>query len=178
MTMNPRNRDWQVLGLEPGANPREVRRSYLERKNLYSADSVASYSLFEDQDRESLLEKIEEAYQRIIGTPAPPVLAGNAEEPLPDAPAGPPPSLDDEPGGHLRHHRLRLGLLLAQVAAEIKVRASLLEKLEEQDFSYLPAAVYVRGFVVQYARHLGLDDPEGIAVRYLDRMEREHVAEK
>jgi len=173
MTMNPRNQDWQVLGLEPGADPREVRRSYLERRNLYSADSVASYSLFEDQERESLLEKIEEAFRRIIGAPSPPVQAGNTGEPLPDAPAGPPPSVDDEPGGHLRHHRLRQGLLLAQAAAEIKVRASLLEKLEDQDFSYLPATVYIRGFIVQYAKFLGLDDPDGIAVRYLARMDRE-----
>jgi hypothetical protein len=171
--MNPRNQDWQVLGLEPGADPREVRRSYMERKHLYSADAVASYSLLEDQERESLLERIEEAYQRIVGTPAPSVPAGDVEEPLPDAPAGPPPSVDDEPGAHLRHHRLRQGLMLAQVAAEIKVRASLLEKLEVQDFSYLPATVYVRGFIVQYAKFLGLDDPDGIAATYLTSMERE-----
>ena len=64
-------------------------------------------------------------------------------------------------------------MLLAQVAAEIKVRASLLEKLEDQDFSYLPATVYIRGFIVQYAKHLGLDDPDGIAIRYLARMEKD-----
>jgi len=170
MTTNPRNQDWQVLGLEPGADPREVRRSYLERKSLYAADSIASYSLLEDRQRESLLERIEEAYQRIIGSPPPKIDAAKGEEKLPDTPLGPPPPIDEEPGGHLRHHRLRQGLLLSQVASDIKVRASLLEKLEAQEFRYLPATVYVRGFIVQYAKFLGLDDPERVAASFLARM--------
>jgi flagellar biosynthesis protein FlhG len=170
MVTRPRRRDWQILGLQPGADPTDVRRSYLRRKALYSPDSMASYTLLEDEERAELLERIEEAYRRITGTPAPPSETKPTTEQLPEAPEGPAPPVTEQPGAHLRHQRIRQSRLLAQVAAEIKVRASLLERLEGEEFSYLPAAVYVRGFVLQYARFLGLSDPDGVAAAYLAKM--------
>jgi flagellar biosynthesis protein FlhG len=160
-----------VLGLHPDADPSEVRRSYLERKALYSAESTATYTLLEDDEREALLERIEEAYQRIVGTRAqrPPTTA--IPEELPEPPTGEAPAADEQPGAHLQHHRLSRSLPLSEVAEEIKVRAALLERLEEERFSDLPASVYVRGFVVQYARLLGLPDPDAIAAAYIAKME-------
>jgi flagellar biosynthesis protein FlhG len=162
-----------VLGLAPGAEPREVRRSYLERKAIYASDSTATYTLLEDDERATLLERIEEAYLRITGTPAPQGGPRLIKEELPAAPSGPPPDAKKAPGGHLRHHRLRRGILLSEVADEIKVRSSVLEKIEQEDVDSLPASVYVRGFVVQYAKFLGLPDPEGVAASYLERMRGE-----
>jgi hypothetical protein len=160
-----------VLGLQPGADHGAVRRSYLERKALYASESVATYTLLEGEERTALLERIEEAYRRIVGLPAPPPPLAAVKEELPAAPAGPPPPADDEPGAHLRHHRLRGSMLLAEVADEIKVRATLLEKLEEEQFPSLPAPVYVRGFVYQYAKLLGLPDADRLVTAYLAKME-------
>jgi cytoskeletal protein RodZ len=92
-------------------------------------------------------------------------------EELPEPPTGEAPPAEDEPGAHLQHHRLTRSLPLAEVAEEIKVRAALLERLEDESFSDLPASVYVRGFVVQYARLLGLPDPDEIASAYVAKME-------
>ena len=61
-------------------------------------------------------------------------------------------------------------MTLAEVAEEIKVRPSLLEKIESEQFQHLPAPVYVRGFIFQYAKLLGLPDPESIAAAYLARI--------
>ena len=41
----PHRRDWEVLGLEPGADPKDVRRAYRERRALYESDSLATYTL-------------------------------------------------------------------------------------------------------------------------------------
>jgi hypothetical protein len=167
----PRARDWQVLGLEPGAEPSEVRRSYLERKALYSSDSTATYTLLEDDERSSLLERIEEAYQRILGVRIPTPQSTVVSEELPEPPSGAPPPLEDEPGAHLQHHRLIKRMPLAEVAEEIKVRATLLDRLEQEQFGELPASVYVRGFVVQYAKLLGLSEHEELAAAYVAKIE-------
>ncbi len=170
MKGEPRRRDWQVLGLKPGADPGQVRRAFLERKALYSQDSMATYTLLDEQERAVQLERIEEAYQRIMGAPGPRARPTPEREELPEAPSGPPPPADEAPGLHLRHHRLRNSLLLSEVADEIKVRAALLERIENEEFTSLPASVYVRGFVLQYARHLGLSEPDALAAAYLAKM--------
>jgi hypothetical protein len=160
-----------VLGLEPGADAREVRRAYRERRALYAPSALATYNLLEEDERQTLLDRIEQAYQRIIGTPAPATQPHGPTEATPQSPTGPAPSPEEEPGAHLRHHRHRRGILLAEVADEIKVRTSLLEKLEDELYEYLPAPVYVRGFVVQYAKVLELPDPDHIASAYLAKLE-------
>jgi cytoskeletal protein RodZ len=61
---------------------------------------------------------------------------------------------------------------MAQLAQETKIRASLLELLESEAFSELPATVYVRGFVIQCAKVLGINDPESLATAYIAKMNR------
>jgi cytoskeletal protein RodZ len=56
------------------------------------------------------------------------------------------------------------------VADETKISTLQLEKLETESYTGLPAAVYVRGFIIQYARFLDLPDPETLASHYLARM--------
>ncbi len=171
MRARPHRRDWEVLGLEPGADPKDVRRAYRERRALYASDSLATYTLIEDDDRIALLDRIEEAYQAIMGARATAKTSGEREE-LGQIPEGPEPPLDLEPGRHLRYHRLSKGMTLAQVAEEIKVRPSLLEKIEHEQSEQLPAAVYVRGFIIQYARLLGVHEPERVAAGYLAKIDR------
>ena len=172
MAREPRPGDWQTLGLEPGAPISTVRRAYLQRRALYAPDSLATYSLLEEHERQEVLARIEDAYERITGAPAPVAApSARAEEEMPEPPAGPPPSYQDAPGAHLRHLRLGKSIPLHRVADEIKVRPTLLTKLEEEDYRHLPAAVYVRGFVLQYARLLGVPQPDAVANAYLSRME-------
>jgi cytoskeletal protein RodZ len=69
-----------------------------------------------------------------------------------------------ELGEILRQAREDKGLSLAQVEEEIKIRSTYLQALEESDFERLPAPVYVKGFLRNYASFLGLDAEEMLAL--------------
>lgn len=60
-------------------------------------------------------------------------------------------------GGMLREARERLGLSVADVAAQIKFAPRQIEALEAEDFKRLPEAAFLRGFVRSYAKILHLD---------------------
>lgn len=65
-----------------------------------------------------------------------------------------------EIGSRLREARQNRGLSLEQVEDATRIRRIFLEALEEEKFDQLPADVYARGFLRNYARFLGLDpDP-------------------
>ena len=61
-------------------------------------------------------------------------------------------------GQLLQKIRTYKGVSLDQVSEEIRVTKSTLVSLESDDLASLPAAVFTRGFVLQYARVLGLDE--------------------
>ena len=132
MTIRPD--DWEILGLEPGADIGQVRRAYRHRRSLYEPAALATYNLLDDEERDGMVDRIEEAYRRIIGSDppaapeAPPlvtkppaageVVIGNAPDPLSD------------PGAHLRFHRMAKGYTLHQIAAETKIGVTILEQIE------------------------------------------------
>lgn len=172
MVREPGPQDWEILGLEPGAVIEEVRRAYARRKALYGSDTLATYSLHDEPEREALLERLDDAYRTIVQAvketpPAPaPAESGAQIEP----PSGPAPPAHERPGAHLRHQRLTRRVSLHELASETKIRASLLDLLEGESYRDLPAPVYVRGFVIQCARALKLTDAESLAEAYLERM--------
>jgi curved DNA-binding protein CbpA len=61
-------------------------------------------------------------------------------------------------GLFLQRIRLYKGVTLDQMSEEIRVIKSTLVALEANDFEALPVAVFVRGFVIQMARVLNLDE--------------------
>ena len=60
-------------------------------------------------------------------------------------------------GKTLREARERLGLSVADVAAQIKFAPRQIEALEADNFKHLPEMAFVRGFVRSYAKILKLD---------------------
>jgi cytoskeleton protein RodZ len=64
----------------------------------------------------------------------------------------------DGPGSQLRKARERQGLDQAKVAAQLHLSQSLIQALEWDDYEHLPAAVFVKGYLRNYARLLGLDE--------------------
>lgn len=63
-------------------------------------------------------------------------------------------------GETLRRERLRRNLDLRQIADELKLSTRFLEAIENEQFDRLPAAVFTRSWVRQYASLLGLDGEE------------------
>ena len=67
-------------------------------------------------------------------------------------------NVGDIDGLFLQKARLYKGVTLDQLSEEIRVIKSTLVALEANDLNVLPVAVFTRGFVVQMARALGLDE--------------------
>ena len=63
-------------------------------------------------------------------------------------------------GETLRRERLRQNLDLEQISRELKISARFLDAIETDRFERLPAGVFAKSFVRQYARLLGLDQEE------------------
>jgi len=68
-------------------------------------------------------------------------------------------------GHSLKVVRERRSLALTDVSARLRIRRPYLEAIEEGRFSELPGAVYVSGFLRQYAEFLGLD-PDQVLKSY------------
>ena len=60
-------------------------------------------------------------------------------------------------GALLERKRREKGLSLKEVEQATKIRTRYLEGLEREDYSMLPDAVYIHGFLKTYANFLGLD---------------------
>ena len=63
-------------------------------------------------------------------------------------------------GESLRRERRRRNLELDQISHELRISSRFLEAIEEERFDKLPAGVFAKSFVRQYARLLGLDEEE------------------
>jgi hypothetical protein len=178
--MKVRPEDWEVLGLEPGAEIPRVRQAYHHRKALYEPTALATYNLLDDDERADMVLRIDEAYRRIVGAePSAAAVPFPARLPPPESevPSGPAPDSATEPGAHLRHHRLSQGLSLHQIAGETKIGVAILGQIENEDFDALPAAAFVRGHTQQFARELKLPDAHELARLYVEKMARERKAE-
>ena len=68
-------------------------------------------------------------------------------------------------GEQLRLVRESKGISLDYVSDTLKISKRYLEALEEDSFNVLPAPIYVRGFLGNYAKFLGLD-PQTILDQY------------
>jgi flagellar biosynthesis protein FlhG len=71
-------------------------------------------------------------------------------------------------GPLLRQIREALGIELREIAERSKIGMAYLGSLEGEQWGKLPATVYVRGFLSEYARILGLDGRR-VVETYLDR---------
>src|SRR5437660_1831931 len=84
-------------------------------------------------------------------------------------------------GEELRREREIRGISLKEIADATKISKRFLESIERNDHKTLPAPVFTRGFVREYARYLGLNAEEMVSRYYFaaagdDRIEKsEHL---
>jgi flagellar biosynthesis protein FlhG len=171
---------YDVLGLEPGASREQVERGYRFSLEMYGQDALATYSLLEPVEMEAERARIQEAYEVLAdpeqrrayddshgfaapeaaAVPFPPLSGTGAEEAeLPEVLSG----------ADLRRIRESRGVSLRQISNVTKIGTRFLEYIEEDRFALLPAPVYLRGFLQEYARTIGLE-PRGAAQAYMSRL--------
>ncbi len=166
-----------VLGLEPRASADQVERAYRFCLELYGEGSLATYSLLEPSETEEQRQCVQQAYEVLCNPEKRRVYDEGHGFLPPDAPVLPFPvpaeSAGELPaeisGPALRRIREARGLSLRHIAAVTKIGVRFLEYIEEERFAFLPPPVYLRGFLQEYARLLGLE-PRGLADAYMRRL--------
>lgn len=175
-----RGTHYEVLGLDPSATSDEVEEAYRRCEALYGEGALATYSLLEPDELQAARARVDEAY-RVLRDPErrrdydARALAAEAEptEEAEEPPPRPDPRVLPEPvtGPDLRRVREEKGVALKEIAFASKIGVRFLEYIEADRHEHLPAVVYLRGFLQEYARAVGLD-PQRTAGSYLSRLNR------
>ncbi|MBI5026597.1 MAG: helix-turn-helix domain-containing protein [Nitrospirae bacterium] len=165
---------FEILELNPDASLQEIKASYLSLKGFYSNTSIVtdaiSYELSEDSIQKVLAE-IQEAYEKLAEffkntdteqkyKERQTVTEDDLKRYLAD--------ITTFSGPALCKIRERLGIELKDIADFTKIRRQYLEYIELERFDALPAEVYIRGYVIAYARYLSLDTTR-VAEDYMAR---------
>lgn len=183
---------YEILEVSPNSSQGEIREAYERVKKTYSRDSIAIYSLLDENEIEEMSWLIEKAYETIgnekrrrdydrslagVYGREPETIEAPSYESLPQLDThlhpGETKNLDPDrrkkvdemisqsgfeyTGPVLREIREILGLDLREISTRTKVSRTNLEFIEEENFAHLPALVYLKGFISEYAKCLGLD---------------------
>ncbi|HTR53925.1 MAG TPA: helix-turn-helix domain-containing protein [Kofleriaceae bacterium] len=194
----PSDSHYELLEVPPTASFEDIRRANRRVRDIYGAESIAVSGLYDPASLEAVHRRLDLAYTTLMdaakrkeydlelfpdGVPMP-VASPQAEASAPqtrasakaDDPATlavrpPMPQIDartEFSGPLLRQIREAVGVELREIAERSKIGMAYLQALESEAFAKLPAPVYVRGFLAEYARALGLD-VERVKQTYLER---------
>ena len=179
----PSDSHYDLLEVAPSASFEDIRRGNRRIRDIYGAESIAIAGLYDPAGLEAVHRRLDLAYTTLMdaakrkeydaelypdGIPMPPAAVPTAitHDPVraerePAAATRPPmPELgpkSEYSGPMLRQVREAAGIELRELSERSKIGMSYLAALEAEHWDKLPAPVYVRGFLVEYARILGLD---------------------
>ena len=189
---------YEILETEPGVSDEEIRRAHRTVKDNYASGSMLIAGLYDEHELAALHARINAAHDTLFAPdrrrlydlalpeadlaravraaaslPRPAGAAagvggGAGADERPDATGAVIDTSAEVTGAFLRKVREIRGLELGDIAQRTKISERYLRALEEEQFGEMPAAVYVRGYVTEYARALRLD-PQRVAESYLVR---------
>jgi flagellar biosynthesis protein FlhG len=184
---------YEILETEPGVSDEEIRRAHRTVKDNYASGSMVIAGLYDEHELAALHARINAAHDTLFApdrrrlydlalpeadlaravraaaaVPRPPAGGGAGAEERPEPPDAVIDRNAEVTGALLRKVREIRGLELGDIAQRTKISERYLRALEEEQFGEMPAAVYVRGYVTEYARALRLD-PQRAAESYLAR---------
>ena len=183
---------YEILETEPGVSDEEVRRAYRLIKDVYASGSMVIAGLYEEHELVELHARVNAAHdtlfaperRRLYDLALPEADLARAVRAAASSPRRAPagggeerPELSEaiiDPnaeitGAFLRKVREARGLELGDISQRTKISERYLRAIEDERFGDMPAAVYVRGYVMEYARVLRIDAhrvTESYLVRY------------
>jgi flagellar biosynthesis protein FlhG len=184
---------YAVLGVTRASSDEDIRRAYKRQREIYATGGLATVSLLDAAQLSAAQRKLDEAHDTLLDAvrrraydlstfpePEPVVLAARASRPAVAAEQimlkeelereiGPETEFN---GALLRKVRESQGLELLDVSAKTKIARGHLQAIEDDRFEDLPALVYTRGFLVEFAKQLHLE-PTQVQKTYLRRMRDE-----
>jgi len=187
---------YELFEIPAGATREQIEQAYALAKKTYGDQSLAAYSLFDSEERKEIIRKIHLAYETLsdenrkkqydrdvlgLAVPEKPPQPAGPVKTTPAVAASEPPKSKDEifepaeieslTGALLRQIRERRGIPLQEIADKTRINITYFEFLERNQYRSLPPSVYLRSYVFQYARLLGLD-PVRVADRVLFLVEQ------
>ncbi len=177
---------YEVLGVARRATSDQIEKAYRFLKDMYGDIALATYTLLDPEEMRVARAKVNQAFE-VLGDPQRRREYDESCEPqahehavLPFAPPGPgsaPPTAeavvlpDPVDGAALRRFREARGTSLQEISASSKVGVRFLEYIEADRHEVLPARVYLRSFIIEYAKALGLE-PRHTSDAYIAHMPR------
>jgi flagellar biosynthesis protein FlhG len=155
-----------------------VRRAYKRQREIYASGGIATSSLLTETQLQTAQGRLDEAYDTLLdpirrraydlssfAETTPEILSARVARP---ALAAEQIMLQAElareigpdtlfTGELLRKVRESQGIEIGDIAGRTKISKAHLVAIEEEAFDALPAPVYVRGFLGEMAKYLGLD---------------------
>ena len=191
---------YEILEVSQNASLAEIRTSYFKKKKLLK-ESAATYSLFENQTTNPIESEIEQSYltlsdeflrqqydeaqsnkgphrdnqrKSIRKRPTPPPsrtmykdLEDSTRQKINEA-MGP---NQDQLGKFLKMARKECNISTEELYRNLKISASFIHALEEEDFNNLPPVVYVRGFLKSLLAYLGIKNEPQVIDQYSRKIE-------
>ncbi len=182
---------YTMLGITRSSSDEEVRRAYKRQREIYAKGGLATSSLLTEAALSSEQSRLDEAYDTLLD----PIRRraydlstfADQDEPAAVGARSVRPALaaeqlmlqaeltreigpeTDFTGALLRKIRESQGVELVEISARTKIGRAHLQAIEDEQFDQLPAIVYVRGFLLEFAKFLRLD-PAQVQKTYLRRV--------
>jgi curved DNA-binding protein CbpA len=198
----PEQNFYEIFEIPTTATRQQIEQAYELAKKTYGDNSLASYSLFDSAERKEIIRRIHLAYetlsdenrrrqydQTVMGRAVPESPAPSVAGPVKTAPAiaatallkpvpesSEPVDIESLTGLQLRQIRERQGIPLQEIANKTRINITYFQFLERNQYRSLPPSVYLRSYMLQYARMLGLD-PGRVADRILFLVEQSKKSE-
>jgi len=189
----PKNH-YQILDIKQNASQAEIQKAYHLMKKTFRQGSLATYSLMNSSEIDLVQQRIKEAFKTLSNERArlnydltlPPDTQPDLMEPQPFGGNGKntvktlEASLDPEThwflanieevcsGKFLKKYREWMGMHLEEIAFETRINPGYLNMIEEDLYSGLPNEVYLRSYLHQYAKCLGIN-PKEVAEGFLKK---------
>ena len=185
---------YKLLQIPSSAKQMDIINAYRHAKLAYQEGSLAIYSLFSEQELESIREQVEQAYQTLSDSERrhqydlthgyadeASVESVSAENVIPLHQSSVenseiPEKVDrndipaDYCGAFLRRAREAKGVSLESIAGHTKISKHYLQAIEDEDSTHFPELVYLKGYLRQYCSEIGLE-PDPVVAQYISLME-------
>jgi DnaJ-class molecular chaperone len=202
---------YEVLGVSFNADSEQIQSAYSELLSIYDTDSLSTYSLFSETERQTILDQAKKAFKALMDTrkrekydtylidaghvtsaavkkkshqlPKPMFTQQNEQtirqtkkniqQKQVNMYLG---SLKEDlharisvSGADLKSLRNSIPLKLEEIFAVTRIPVAVLRAIEDDVVNKLPPAVFLKGYIKQYAECLGLD-PAIIIPAYLNHL--------
>ncbi|MFQ5455122.1 MAG: helix-turn-helix domain-containing protein [Nitrospirota bacterium] len=174
---------YEILDIDTDAAKTEIEAAYKLAKKTFGEDSLGTYSLFNPEEKNEILKRIEDAYRVLVNEKRREEYDSELEkkgwkiERIKEKPEykdvkREEPSINlseilkklnnEFTGKNLRMIRKKMNISLQEIANITRVNITYLQFIEDDDYEELPYEVYLKGYLTQYLKYMGIESRDVI----------------